>query len=102
MEVTMRSHSGDVFEKVRGMIQDMIAMIQEEAEKEAQQKAFCDREMAETKENREDKMEEVQKLSTKIDTLSAEVTKLNGEVAEINKELASLASWQSKMDKTRE
>merc|ERR550537_129415 len=84
------------------MIQDMMAKIQEEAEKEAQRKAFCDREMAETKENKKDKTAEVQKLTTRIDKLSAEVTKLTEEVAVTNKELAELAAWQAKMDKTRQ
>merc|ERR1712176_819715 len=41
--------SGDVFEKVKGLIGDMIETLQAGAEKDATEKAFCDKELSETK-----------------------------------------------------
>merc|ERR1719313_1095979 len=43
----------DPFAKVKGLIKDMIAKLLEEAEKEANAKAYCDKEMAETKTKKE-------------------------------------------------
>ena len=41
-------HSGDVFGKIRGLIQDMIEKLNAEAEKDATEKAYCDKELSET------------------------------------------------------
>merc|ERR1719440_2373392 len=38
----------DVFGKIKGLISDMIAKLQKEAESEATEKAYCDEEMAKT------------------------------------------------------
>ena len=57
----------DPFAKVKGMIQEMIEKLVEEAQKEASHKAFCDKEMSETKAKRDDKQTELDDLNTKID-----------------------------------
>merc|ERR1719454_2371319 len=44
--------SADPFAKVKGMIQEMIEKLVAEAQKEASHKAFCDKEMSETKAKR--------------------------------------------------
>merc|ERR1719426_600979 len=45
----------DPFAKVKGMIQEMIEKLVADAQKEASHKAFCDKEMSETKAKRDDK-----------------------------------------------
>jgi hypothetical protein len=93
---------GDVFAKVKGLISDMIQKLQEEAEADATKKAWCDKEMAENAEKKEDKSAELAKLNTAIEQKSAQSAKLKEEVATLQKELAALANEQAQMDKLRQ
>merc|ERR1719460_2442497 len=94
-------HGADIFAKVKGLIQDMIEKLQAEAEADATEKAFCDKEMAETEAKKADKEAALEKLSTAIDSMTAKSAKLKSEVAELEKELAALAKAQAEMDKLR-
>jgi len=95
------SAGADPFAKVKQLVSDMLAKLTKEAEEDATQKAFCDKEMAETKAKKEDKTAEASKLSTKVDQKEAQSSKLKEEVATLQKELAELASTQAKMDELR-
>lgn len=100
----MRFSSGngdDPFAKIKGLISDMIAKLEEAAEADATEKAYCDKEIAETQTKRADKTSEIEKLSTSIDQKSARSEKLKQEVTTLQKELAELAASQSEMDKIR-
>merc|ERR1719502_2369003 len=89
--IRLGSSSGeDPFAKVKELITDMLAKLQKEAEEDATQKAFCDKEMKETKAKKEDKTAEVEKLSSKKKQEEAQSTKLKEEVATLQKELAEL------------
>jgi hypothetical protein len=103
MAVAIRSGSGssDPFAKVKGLISSMIEKLLKEAEADATEKAFCDKEMAETEAKKADKEEAIEKLSTSIDSMSAKSAKLKEEVATLQKELAALAKAQAEMDKLR-
>merc|ERR1719484_46645 len=57
----------DPFAKIKGLISEMIEKLEAEAAKEAAHKAFCDKELSETKAKKEDKETELDDLSTKID-----------------------------------
>merc|ERR1719218_570963 len=46
--VRLGSGAGDPFEKIKGLITDIIATLESEAEEDASQKAYCDKEMSET------------------------------------------------------
>merc|ERR1719446_600186 len=98
----MRSkHSADIFSKVKGLISDMIEKLLAEAEADATEKAFCDKELAETNQKKADKEAAIEKLSTQIDSQTAKSAKLKEEVATLQKELAALAKAQAEMDKLR-
>jgi predicted RNase H-like nuclease (RuvC/YqgF family) len=104
MAAAMRGGNGagdSPFAKVEGLIKDMIERLEAEAEKDATEKAFCDKEMEETEEKKADKEETIEKLSTEIDSMSTKSAKLKEEVATLQKELAELARAQAEMDKLR-
>jgi chromosome segregation ATPase len=100
--IRLGSSSGeDPFAKVKELVSEMLVKLEKEAQEDATQKAFCDKEMKETKAKREDKTAEVEKLSTKKEQKEAQSTKLKEEVATLQKELAEIASTQAKMDTLR-
>merc|ERR1719161_2934370 len=82
MAVVMRAgrRSGaDPFAKVKSLISSMIEKLQKEAEADATEKAFCDKEMAETETKKADKEATIEKLSTQIDSMTAKSAKLKEE-----------------------
>jgi len=101
MDAAIRASSGDPFTKVKGLIQDMIETLEKEAEADATEKAFCDKELAETNAKKDAKTTEIKKLSTKIDQMTSRSEQLKGEVAELEKGLSALAKAQAEMDKIR-
>merc|ERR1719412_2104959 len=101
MDAAIRASEGDPFAKVKGLIQDMIETLEKEAEADATEKAYCDKELAETNAKKDAKTTEIKKLSTKIDQMTSRSAQLKGEVAELEKGLSALAKAQAEMDKIR-
>ena len=104
MTSTIRFSSGskaDIFEKVKGLIRDMVAKLEADAQADATKKAYCDKELAETNQKKSDKTAEIEKLAAKIASSSANSAKLKEEVATLQAELAELVREQAEMDKIR-
>merc|ERR1719469_348957 len=102
MESTMRFSTGskaDVFEKIKGLITDMIEKLEAEAEGDATKKAYCDKELAETNQKKADKTAEIEKLTAKIEQQAAHSKKLKGEIATLEGELGALVREHAEMDK---
>jgi len=91
----------DPFAKVKGLIADMIATLEADAEGDASHKAYCDKETSATTAKKDEKKALVDKLSTKIAQKMAQSSKLKEQVATLQKELAEQASSQAEMDRIR-
>merc|ERR1712073_121352 len=95
------SSGDDPFVKVKGLIEDMIAKLQAEAEAEATEKAYCDEQLAKTKAKKEELDDDIEKLTVKIDQASSKSARLKEEVGALENELAALSKMQAEMDKIR-
>merc|ERR1712045_363327 len=82
MDAAIRT-SDDPFAKVKGLIQDMIETLEEQAEADATEKAYCDKELAETNAKKDAKTNEIEELTTKIDQMTARSAQLKAAVAEV-------------------
>merc|ERR1719506_1728155 len=93
----------DPFGKIRGMIEDMIAKLLQEAAEEATQKAFCDKEIGETTASKQDKEGKLGKVNARLEkaesstaTLTEEITRLSKEVAEGDAAMAKATEIRQK------
>merc|ERR1719160_1773145 len=79
----------------------MIEKLLKEAAEEAGQKAFCDKEMSETKKSKASLEAKVEDLTTRIDEAEAKMAKLKEEVADLQAQHAEMAKLKATMDKDR-
>jgi len=101
MRVAMHSGAADTFGKVKNLIRDMISKLEEEAEADASRKAWCDRNLADANQRKSEKIAEIAKLTTRIDSKAARSAQLKEEIAELQNGLAKLAASQVSMNKIR-
>jgi len=94
-------NGADVFGKVKGLISEMIAKLEKEAEAEATEKAYCDEQTAKTEAKKQELDNDIAKLTSKIDRAAAQSAQRKEEVKELQAELAALAKTQAEMDSIR-
>jgi len=92
----------DPFAKIKSMIKDLIVKLMEEANAEADQKGFCDAEMATNKQTREIKSAEVDDLSASIDKNEADIAQLTEDVTVLSDDLAAISGQQQEGQKLRD
>merc|ERR1712136_738546 len=80
------SNGDDPFAKVKGLISEMISRLEEKASADATHKAYCDKELSESRAKKEAKLAELEKLSASIDTKTAKSAQLKREVAKLRAE----------------
>merc|ERR1711920_189458 len=96
------SGGDDPFAKVKGLISEMISKLEDEADAEAEEKAWCDEQIAKTEAKKTDLESDIDKLTSKIDVASAKSADLKSQVKELQAELAALAKLQAEMDQIRQ
>merc|ERR1719321_1329637 len=93
--------TSDPFEKVRGLIEEMITKLINEANEEATQKAFCDEEMGKSKKAQAEKTMTVDKLTSRIDKAATTKAGLEMKVKELESEIAELDAATAEATKIR-
>merc|ERR1719326_1198244 len=91
----------DPFAKVKGMIQEMIERLVNEAAEEASHKAWCDEETAESKKSREKHQGRVDVLSGRISKAEAAIAKLTQDVTALQKEVAEMNAGEAEATEQR-
>jgi prefoldin subunit 5 len=92
----------DPFQKVKSMISAMIERLESDAGQDASQKAYCDKELSESKAKKEEITAKLDKVNSKLDQMTARSGQLKEQVADLQKELAELASSTAEMTKMRQ
>lgn len=84
--------SADPFEKIKGLINDMIEKLLKKAQEEATTEAFCQEEMSKAKKSLANKEAKLDKFTSRVDEAEAKIAELQqgiksleGEVTEIDK-----------------
>ena len=89
----MKYGSGaDVFAKIKGLVEDMIAKLEKEAQEDAEEKAYCDEEMKKAEAKKSELEEDLAKVTSKLEVAAANSAKLKEEVKEAQAQLAALAT----------
>merc|ERR1719169_46275 len=60
------ANGGDVFAKIKGLITDLIAKLEAEADADAEEKAYCDEQMSKTEAKQSELEDDVERLTTRI------------------------------------
>jgi len=93
--------ASDPFEKIKGLINDMIEKLLKEAQEAATHEAFCQEEMGKSKKAQEDKTMKLDKFSTRVDEASSKIAELTESIKKLESEVAEIDKAQSEATKIR-
>merc|ERR1719428_273926 len=79
---------GDHFKKVRDMIKDLVAKLEADAASEETQKTWCDEQMKDATEKRDESIGDMEEDMAKLSEANAKITKLTEEIDTLSVELA--------------
>jgi len=100
MSLASRS-AQDPFAKIRGLIEDMITKLLNEASEEADQKAFCDEELAKSTKTKEEKMMGLDKFQARMDKAATTKAELQESIRQLQSEIQAMDAATSDATKLR-
>jgi len=101
IELASRAKS-DPFGKVRGLIEGMIAKLEQEAAAEADQKSFCDEEISESNAKKASLTGKLDKTAARIAKGEADKAKLTEDIKVLEEEIAAIDAGQAEATKVRQ
>jgi uncharacterized coiled-coil DUF342 family protein len=90
------------FAKVKQMIQDLVARLEEEASSEADQKSWCDDNMAETNSEKAAAQKQIESLNAKMTELKAFISQTTEEILTLSQEIADLTKALNEQQELRD
>jgi len=91
----------DPFTKVKQMIKELLVKLMEQANEEADHKAYCDTELATNKQTRENKATEVEEQTAQVEKLTADTAQLATEIQQLSDAIAEIKGQQAEATKLR-
>lgn len=90
------------FDKIKGLLSDMISQLEEEAEADSSHKQYCDKQTSATKVHSDDTVAELSALNAKFNQRKASSAKLRELGSMLHKELASIFRFKAKASLMRQ
>merc|ERR1719223_1390552 len=90
------------FDKVVGMIKDLVTKLKEEAAAEAEHKAWCDEQLHDNKIKREKKTSKVNKLTASIEAMTQDIAAMGKKIQTLKSEQVELTMAMSKATTQRD
>lgn len=89
------SAATDPFVKIRGLIEDMVAKLMQEAQEDATHEAFCNEELSKSKKSKNQKEMELAKYKSRIDGAKTSIAELKESVKTLESEIAAIDKTQA-------
>merc|ERR1719326_1066923 len=93
--------ANDPFVKVKGLIEDMVTRLLNEANEEATHKSFCDEELSKSKKTKEESMAAMDEFTSRSDKASSMIATREEKVKVLQSEVSDIDAAQRESAKVR-